>query len=55
MRLSGRFFVLPINDEGTEVNGKTRDPMGADLLRQRRNLLVTSLALVAGAISWREF
>ncbi len=54
-RLSGRFFVLPINGEGFDVTGKAREPMGADLLRQRRNLLVISLALVAVQLAGATF
>ena len=32
-----------------------RDPMGADLLRQRRNLLITSLGLTAAQLAGATF
>ncbi len=37
------------------MNGKAREPMGADLLRQRRNLLIISLALVAVQLAGATF
>lgn len=37
------------------MNGNRREPMGSDLLRQRRNLLVISLGLVAVQLAGASF
>ena len=55
----GAFLFYPSIDpsiaEGIDMSGNRREPMGTDLIRQRRNLLVISLGLVAVQLAGATF